>query len=129
MFELKQKAIKAASTFLTRRGYEVLETEWKSEDGGSIDVVALDEGTVVFCDVEARVGYDKGMPVEGGEGSRQRMEINAARWLGEHADDPDLVDVTIRFDNISMLVVGEDRALLRHHINCLGNDLTASPTE
>lgn len=30
MFELKQKAIKAASTFLTRRGYEVLETEWTS---------------------------------------------------------------------------------------------------
>lgn len=127
MFELKQEAIKAASTFLTRRGYEVLETEWTSEDGGSIGVVALDEDTIVFCDVEARHGYDKGMPAEGGEASRQRMEINAARWLGEHADDPDLVDVPIRFGNISMLVVGEDRALLRHHINCLGNGLTASP--
>lgn len=128
MFELKQKAIKTASTFLTRRGYEVLETEWTSEDGGSVDVVALEKGTIVFCDVEARRGCDKGMPAEGGEASRQRMEVNAARWLGEHAGDPDLVDVTIRFDNISMLVVGEDRALLRHHINCLGNDLAASPT-
>lgn len=43
MSELKQKAIKAAGAFLTRRGYEVLETEWRSEDGGAIDVVARDE--------------------------------------------------------------------------------------
>lgn len=42
MFELKQKAIKAAATFLDRRGYEVIYTEWESEDGGYIDVVARD---------------------------------------------------------------------------------------
>lgn len=129
MSELKQKAIKAAGAFLTRRGYEVLETEWRSEDGGSIDVVARDEDAIVFCDVEARSGIEKGMPGEGGEGARERMEINAARWLSEHGDDPDNVDTTIRFDHISMLVVGEDRALLRHHINCLGSDLTASSAD
>lgn len=129
MSELKQKAIKAAGTFLTRRGYEVLETEWRSEDGGAIDVVARDEDAIVFCDVEARSGIEKGMPGEGGEGARERMEINAARWLSEHGDDPDNADIIIRFDHISMLVVDENRALLRHHINCLGSDLTASSAD
>lgn len=129
MSELKQKAIKAADTFLTRRGYEVLETEWKSEDGGAIDVVARDEDAIVFCDVEARRGVEKGMPSEGGEASRERMEINAAKWLGEHADDPDSTDVTVRFDHISMLVISEHRALLRHHINCFGSSLTANSTD
>lgn len=128
MLELKEKAVRAAGTFLARRGYEVLGTEWKSEDGGVIDVVARDGDAIVFCDVVARRGLDKGMPGDGGEASRERREIDAARWLGERADDPDLVDVTIRFDSISMLVVGEDRALLRHHVNCLGSVLTAGPT-
>ncbi|MDU7413309.1 MAG: YraN family protein [Varibaculum cambriense] len=108
MFELKQKAIKAAATFLDRRGYEVIDTEWESEDGGYIDVVARDEDAIVFCDVQARRGVEKGMPEES-LGVRERMEINAAKWLGEHGDDPDNVDVTIRFDSIAMLVIGEDR--------------------
>lgn len=129
MFELKQKALKAAATFLTRCGYELIETEWKSEDGGAIDVVTLDGNTIVFCDVEACCDVEKGMPTEAGEGARERREINAAKWLAEHGNDPDFVDVTIRFDDIAMLVVGEDRALLRHHINCFGSGLTASSTD
>ena len=62
MFELKQKATKAAVTFFDRRGYEVIDTELKSEDGGYIDVVARDEDAIVFCDVQARRGVEKGMP-------------------------------------------------------------------
>lgn len=129
MSELKMKAIKAAGLFLERRGCEVLEKGWSSEDGGAIDVVARDEDTIVFCDVYARRGVEKGMPTDGGEGSRERREIDAAKWLAEHASDPELVDAPIRFDTISMLVVGEDRALLRHHINCLGSGTIASSTD
>ena len=55
----------------------------------------------------------------------KQKAIKVARWLGEHTDNPDLADVTIRLDNISMLVAGEDCALLRHNINCLGNDLAS----
>lgn len=127
MFELKQKAIKAAVTFLDRRGYEVIDTEWESEDG-YIDVVAHDEGAIVFYDVRARKGIEKGMPEESLR-ARERMEINAAKWLGEHGDDPDYVDVTIRFDSIAMPVIGEDRALLRHHINCLGSGTISATIE
>lgn len=128
MFELKQKVIKVAATFLDRRGYEVVDTEWEPEDGGYIDVVARDEDAIVFCDVQARRGVEKGMPEES-LGVCERMEINAAKWLGEHGDDPDNVDVTTRFDSIAMLVIGEDRALLRHHINCLGSGTIAATTE
>lgn len=51
MFELKQKAIKAATTFLDLRGYEVIDNEWESENGGYIDMVARDEAAIVFCGV------------------------------------------------------------------------------
>ena len=37
-----------------------------------------------------------------------------------------IYSLSVRFDIISMLVLSEDRALLRHHINCLGDDFTDS---
>lgn len=120
MSELKQKAIRAAERFLERCGYEVLDTEWVSEDGGAVDIAALDDGTVVICDVKASVDVTKGMPSDATEASRERMEVSATRWLDANRDNPELVNVPVRFDTISMLVIGEDRAFLRHHINCFG---------
>lgn len=75
MYELKEKAIKAAARFLIQRGYEVVETGWKSEGGSAIDVVAREDDAVVFVDVYARLGADRGMPEDGGEASRERREI------------------------------------------------------
>ena len=124
---LKEKAIKAAARFLIQRGYEVLETGWESEGGSAIDVVAQEDDAIVFVDVYARRGSDKGMPEGGGEASRERREVGAATWLAEH-DDEERVNLPIRFDSISMMVISDSRALLRHHINCLG-EVTAGETD
>lgn len=83
----------------------------------------------MFVDVFARRGTDKGMPDDGGVTSRERREIAAATWLFEHADDEGFADLPIRFDSIAMMVIGENRALLRHHINRLGCEITASETD
>lgn len=49
--------------------------------------------------------------------SPETMELLAVSWLAEN----DFAEsVGVRFDKISMIVVGEDRALLRHHINAFG---------
>ena len=48
---------------------------------------------------------------------RAQHEVLAAHWLAT-ADD-ELIDKPVRFDIIAFLVVGESRALLRHHINAL----------
>lgn len=129
MYELKEKAIKAAARFLIQRGYEVVETGWKSEGGSAIDVVAREDDAIVFVDVFARRGTDKGMPDDGGVASRERREIAAATWLSEHADDEDFVNLPVRFGNIAMMVIGESHAMLRHHINCLGCEMTAGETD
>ena len=55
-----------------------------------------------------------GFPEE--DNDRVKREALAAKWLAENADRG---DVSVRFDAISMMVVSEDRALLRHHINQL----------
>lgn len=129
MHELKEKAVRAAEKFLVQRGYEVVESNWKSESGSSIDLVAREDSTVVFVDVYARSGIDRGMPEEGGESSRERREIAAATWLSEHADDEGIVDTPVRFDSIAMMILNENRALLKHHINCLGGAMTAGQTD
>lgn len=124
MYELKEKAVRAAEKFLLQCGYEVVESNWKSESGSSIDLVAREDGTVVFVDVYARSGIDRGMPEEGGESSRERREIAAATWLSEHAGDEVVVDTLVRFDSIAMLLVSEIQVLLKYRINCLGSGMT-----
>lgn len=107
-FELQEKAVKAATRFIERKGYELLEAGWTSPEGTQIDLVANDEDTLVFIDVTA-TEYG-----EGGRVKRGDLEIAAASWLAVNSPDG---DIQVRFDIIDMLVVSTDRALLRHHIN------------
>ena len=127
MSKLKNKAVEAAARFLEGRGCEILEKGWNSEDGGVVDLAARDGEALVFCDAYARRGIEKGMPDGDSEGSRERREVSAAKWLAEHTGDYD--GCPVRFDVISMLVVSESRALLRHSVNCLGGDVMAGSTD
>lgn len=107
-FELQEKAVKAATRFIERKGYELLEAGWTSPEGTQIDLVANDEDTLVFIDVTA-TEYG-----EGGRVKRGDPEIAAASWFAGNSPDG---DIQVRFDIIDTLVVSTDRALLRHHIN------------
>ena len=42
-FELQEKAVKAATRFIERKGYELLETGWTSPEGAQIDLIASDD--------------------------------------------------------------------------------------
>ena len=111
-FGLQEKAVKAATRFIERKGYELLEAGWASPEGTLIDLVANDEDTLVFIDVTATEYGEGGF--EGGKVKRSNLEIAAASWLAGNTPDG---DIQVRFDIIDMLVVSTDRALLRHHIN------------
>lgn len=50
--------------------------------------------------------------------ARGLREALAATWLAGNGDD--YADTPVRFDEVAMMVVKENRALLRHHINCFG---------
>lgn len=111
-FELQEKAVKAATRFIERKGFELLETGWTSPEGTQIDLIASDDDTLVFIDVTATEYGEGGF--EGGKVKRSDLEIAAASWLAGNTPDG---DIQVRFDIIDMLVVSTDRALLRHHIN------------
>ena len=111
-FGLQEKAVKAATRFIERKGYELLEAGWASPEGTLIDLIANDEDTLVFIDVTATEYGEGGF--EGGKVKRSDLEIAAASWLAVNTPDG---DIQVRFDIIDMLVVSTDRAPLRHHIN------------
>lgn len=95
----------------------MLETAWKCP-AGTCNVIAENDDAIVFVDVSARRDTDKGFPAERcGAGVRERREMVALAWFAEHEE---AVDMTIRFDNIAMLVMGDSRAMIRHHLNALG---------
>lgn len=118
MNDMKEKAMGAVRTFLERKGYEIVDEAWQGPEGiGGIDLVAVDEdGTLVFVDATVRIGTD-GFP-EPSQGAR------AARGAGGDVALPATATTTptrpVRFDEVAMMVVKENRALLRHHINCFG---------
>ena len=110
---LFEKAVKASARYCELKGYEVLEQNWSPEGSDeSVPLIAYDEDVLVFIDVTVRNGFEGFVPES--ETDREAMEVLAAKYLAQTDLDE---NVEIRFDIISMMVVGESRAMLKHHIN------------
>lgn len=114
---LQEKGLKAAIKFLERQDYKILELGWTSK-AGEVDIIATDIDNLIFIKVETHSKIDDGLPEDRmKKKTRQRFEQSAIEYLS-HAD---IRDVIVRFDVISMVVVDEERAFLRHHINALSS--------
>ncbi|CDD60147.1 uPF0102 protein Ccur_07020 [Eggerthella sp. CAG:298] len=115
--ELGKRGEEAATCFLQRREYEILDRNWKCI-AGEADIVALQDDTLCFIEVKTRKDAQKGFPSEAVDmRKRSRYERIAACYLKDH----DYADVRVRFDVIAILVLGEGRAFLRHHLNAFGS--------
>lgn len=117
MSSLSEKARRAACQHLEQRGYTVLDASRDFPAGGK-GIVAEDGDALVFASVRVRDDVGRGFPPEvEAEQRRTRYEAAALAYLAEH-DDID--SRPVRFDDIALVVLGSDRAMLRHHINVLG---------
>lgn len=114
MEAIDTRAKKGIRVYLERRDFEILEEGWAHGDDVA-DFIARDEDDLVFVHCQITQNGGEGFPEEALD--RDSLERLAAAWLAEHLDSE---DIRIRFDVVSMLIVGESRALLRHHLNALG---------
>lgn len=115
--ELGRRGEDAAARFLYRRGYEIVERNWTCA-AGEADIIARDEEWVVFVEVKTRSSCEKGFPSEAVDPEkRKRYENIAALFLKDY----DVVDVPVRFDVVSIVLVAPDRAMIRHHINAFSS--------
>lgn len=113
-YRVGERDCEAAERFLSRQGYSILERGWCCS-GGSVDLVAQDGDCLVFADVVTRDGTQGGgfPPEPNARLARRRMEAVATTYLGKKATS---FSGLVRFDVVSILLISEDRAFVRHHI-------------
>jgi putative endonuclease len=111
--ELGDRGEAAAAAYLQRVGMTLAETNWRTA-AGEVDIIAWDGPDLVLVEVKTRRSMRMGTPEEAVSASKQRRLVRLARaYLAETGSRPRVV----RFDVVSLRVLSEDRALLRHHRN------------
>jgi putative endonuclease len=115
---LGRRGEEAAARFLYKRGYEIIERNWKCF-AGEVDLIARDGDALVFVEVKTRSDASHGFPSEAVTAKkRDKYERIALAYVSNH----DLGEMIVRFDVISVVVCGADRALLKHYINAFAID-------
>lgn len=100
--DLGKKGEKLAYTFLRRKGYEVLATNFRYEKT-EIDIVCRKDKTIVFVEVKTRTTDMHGNPEEAVDLKKQEKIVNAAeRFIQVH----DLLG-DVRFDVVSIIFDGK----------------------
>ncbi len=88
-----------ASDYLKKKGYKILETNYKNKVG-EIDVIALDKDYIVFVEVKARMSQAFGHPFDAiDEIKQQKIHAVASLYMVKNKKYGSLC----RFDAISIL--------------------------
>jgi putative endonuclease len=96
---------------LAAAGLEIIERNWRCP-AGEIDIVATDEGTIVFVEVKTRSSLAFGDPAEAVSHTKAaRLRRLALHWLAAH---PDRHGAALRFDVVSVLRRGPEGPVVRH---------------
>ena len=106
------RAHEALRRYLELKDFEVVEDGW-AHGQDSIDFIARDSGDLVFVATSTAANAGEGFPEEPFD--RKAFERLAAAYLAE----TDVAGCNVRLDAVSLLVVGESRALLKHYVNAL----------
>lgn len=95
---LGQRGEAEAAKLLKSKGYQIVE---RSSRGplGEIDLIAVDDGTVVFVEVKTRSTHDAGHPADAvDENKQRRLTRLALMYLKQHG----LLDNPARFDVVAI---------------------------
>ena len=88
----------AALIFLKKKGYRVLEKNFRTKVG-EIDIIAEQDGTIVFIEVKARASHEFGHPFNALTPAKQRKIIQTAQsFLAQNR----LSDRNTRFDVVAL---------------------------
>ena len=108
---------KRAREFLKKRGYRIVETNFRCREG-EIDIIARDKDYLVFVEVRTRTGSQFGTPEESITfAKREKLTSVALAYLQTHKNLPSLW----RFDVVA-IEVGSDGQTTRIEViqNAIG---------
>ena len=95
-----------AAEYLIKKGYQILERNWRSGHK-EIDILALKDDTLVVVEVKTRKTNDYGEPDIAVGAYKQQMLIWAADAYVRYKN----LDVDVRFDIISIILNGTDQTI------------------
>src|SRR3954468_5434888 len=107
-----------AEQHLVAAGYRILARNFRTRHG-ELDLVAIDDAAIVFCEVKARVAGTRRGPAQPldsiGPGKRRRVRAMAAEWLAD--EDSNRAGVPrLRFDAIGVVLSPGGRLLALEHV-------------
>jgi putative endonuclease len=111
---LGRRGERAAARHLRRRGYRILERNFRVTEG-EIDLVAFRDGVLAFVEVRSRTRPEVIDPAETVTRRKQRRVIKAAQaYMAEHGltGEP----VAARFDLVTVLFSPEGRCARVNHL-------------
>ena len=95
-----------ASAYLQKKGYEILERNWRLGKE-EIDIIARKKEVLVVVEVKTRSGSFFGTPEEFVNKQKQRHLIRAANAYIEKKG----IDVEIRFDVVGIIISGNNHTV------------------
>lgn len=99
-----------ATAYLHRSGWLIMERNWRRR-GGELDIVALERGELVVCEVKTRVSLRAGHPLEAVTPRKaRRLRELAEQWLAERGSDVG----GVRVDVIGVRVTDDGRHTIQH---------------
>lgn len=90
---------KTAAEYLTKKGYKILALNFYTKMG-EIDIIAMDDNTIVFTEVKYRKNTSYGYPEEAVTPLKMhRIKMTANYFLTKYR----MEDINVRFDVIAIL--------------------------
>ncbi|EKE03133.1 MAG: hypothetical protein ACD_20C00251G0004 [uncultured bacterium] len=91
-----------ATEYLTKRGFKILEKNWRYSRYGEIDIIAVDQKTLVFIEVKTRSTINYGHPSEAiNKNKLDKIRTLAGIYLNEHTK---LKFSQYRFDAVGIIL-------------------------
>lgn len=110
---LRDRGVDAAIAFLERTAATVVDRDYECP-AGRMEIIAWQGENLIFVEVRTRRTSSKTLDADQLSASKgKRLRVIARHWLAENEVSPR----EVRFDVITLLVIADNRALLRHHAN------------
>ena len=106
--ELGKRGEKAAVSFLQKKGYQILEINYRNRLG-EIDIIARYQKTICFVEVKTRQSIHYGSPYEAVTKIKQRKIIKIAQY---YLSQNNAIDVNIRFDVVAIYLSPQGQYVL-----------------
>lgn len=109
---LGKKGEEIAARFLEGKGFKIVETNFRIR-GGEIDIVAIDQDTLVYAEVKTRTSFEFGRPEESVTRQKIKFLVRAAKFYRNNRRHLNLPQLE-RIDVVAVDLSNFSKALVKH---------------